>query len=62
MVTAKINGEERKIEFGTPDRPFQWVGGPPETYPMMPDDTRYDWNPKTGQWVANLKPDDVYPQ
>ncbi|MFE5566617.1 hypothetical protein ACFQ68_16645 [Amycolatopsis japonica] len=60
-VTAKINGKEQKIDFGTPDKPFRWIGGQPEQYPKMPNDARYDWNPKTLQWIQNLNPDDVHP-
>lgn len=63
-ITALINGSEQVIELGTPERPFRWVGGDPgsDSYPEMQGDTRWDWNPKTKQWVPNLNPEDVYPQ
>lgn len=61
-VTALINNKEKKIEFGSEEQPFRWVGGPVETYPKMDNDTRYDWNPKIRQWVPNLNVADVYPQ
>jgi hypothetical protein len=59
VVTALINGQERKVEFGTPSRPLRWVGGPDESLPEMPNGTRYDWNPHTHRWITNLNPEDV---
>jgi hypothetical protein len=59
IVTALINGQERKIELGAPNRPFKWVGGTLDLFRKMTNDTHYDWNPHTRKWVANLQPWDV---
>ncbi|MEU4405922.1 hypothetical protein AB0F88_15460 [Streptosporangium sp. NPDC023963] len=48
-ITAKINGVEKKITLGEPDRPLRWITDEEETAPWRPED-EHGWDMNTRAW------------